>query len=251
MKKKVVKKKSSSLKKALPKKKTIKKKSATPKKVSPKKKTIKKKSATLKKVSPKKKTIKKKSATPKKVSPKKKTIKKKSAAPKKVSPKKKTIKKKSAVPKKRASPKKAKARKTVSVRSATAKAKLLGLRRRRKYMNDKQLDHFRNLLLSRRNKLISEADRTVDYMQTDSNTYADTIDQASQEEEFTLQLKERDRERKLLQKIDDAITKIENHRYGFCVSCGAEIGINRLEARPTSTQCIDCKELDEIRERHS
>ena len=267
MKKKVVKKKSSSLKKAPPKKKTAKKKSAVLKKVSPKKKTAKKKSAVLKKVSPKKKTIKKKSAVPKKVSPKKKTTKKKSATPKKVSPKKKTTKKKSAAPKKRTPrkklvkkktsvrkkhtpPKKAKARKIASIRSGAAKAKPLGLRRNKKYMNLDQLDYFRNLLLSRRNELISEADRTVDYMQTDSNTYADTIDQASQEEEFTLQLKERERERKLLQKIDEAIAKIENHRYGFCVSCGAEIGINRLEARPTSTQCIDCKELDEIRERH-
>ena len=123
------------------------------------------------------------------------------------------------------------------------------LPRSKKYMDARQLDYFRSILLSRREELISEADRMVDYMQTGSNTYADAIDQASQEEEFTLQLKERDRERKLLQKIDEAIAKIDKKEYGFCVSCGAEIGISRLEARPTTDQCIDCKEIDELKER--
>ena len=249
MRKKLAKKKSSSPKKNSLKKKTLKKKPSVSKKRAPSKKFVKKKALVRKKSTPKKKTIKKKAPVRKKSTPKKKTlkktIKKKAPVRKKSTPKKKTVKKKAPV-RKKSTPKK----KTIRRGTASARTKTGRLRRSKKYMNPDQLEYFRNILLSRRNELIDEADRTVGCMQSNSNTYADTIDQASQEEEFTLQLKERDRERRLLQKIDEALIKIDNHEYGFCVSCKAEIGINRLEARPTTDQCIDCKELDEIKERH-
>jgi len=123
-------------------------------------------------------------------------------------------------------------------------------RQRGKYMSTKQLEHFRSILLKQKKELLQEANRLVEYMKSDPVSYADTIDRAVQEEEFTLQLKESNRERKLLGKIDQALVKINNRRYGFCVSCGGEIGIGRLEARPTTDQCIDCKQLDEIKEQH-
>ena len=117
-------------------------------------------------------------------------------------------------------------------------------------MNPNQLTYFRDLLLERRGKLVEESYRTTDSIQTDSNLYADTIDQANKEEELTLQLKECDRKRRLLHKIDEALIKIDQHTYGFCVSCGTKIGFGRLQARPTTDQCIDCKKLEEIKERH-
>ena len=210
----------------------------------------KKKTLTLKKSAVKKKTVKKKSPIPKKRTLKKKVVKKKSPAPKKRTPKKKVVKKKSPAPKKRTLKKKIVKKKSLAKGLSKAGARTLGLNQSEKYMNPRQLEYFKNILLARRRELIEEADRTADYIQADSNTYADTIDQANQEEEFTLQLKERERERKLLQKIDEALVKIDERKYGFCISCGAEIGISRLKARPTTDQCIDCKELDEIRERY-
>ena len=252
MKKKVAKKKALSLKKNL-KKKTLKKKVHATKKRAAKKLT-KRKSTTTRKPSPKKKTVKRKSSTSRKSSPKKKTIKRKSATSRKPSPKKKTVKKKSPTLRRPSPPKKIEKKRAPTLQKPLPKQKVKAMPKRlrlsKRYMNPKQLEYFREILLLRRNELISEADRTVDYIQNDSNTYADTIDQATQEEEFTLQLKERDRERKLIQKIDEALIKIDNHEYGYCSSCGAEIGINRLEARPTTDQCIDCKELDEFKERH-
>ena len=219
-----------------------------------KKKVAKKKSSPRAKTPLKKKTATKKSSVQKKRTPPKKTVKKKAPVRKTATPKKKVVKKKASVqksrtPKKKVAKKKTSARKSTLVRVGALRSKSRKLTRSKKYMDARQLGYFRNILLSRREKLISEADRMVNYMQTGSNTYADAIDQASQEEEFTLQLKERDRERKLLQKIDEAIAKIDRKEYGYCISCGAEIGISRLEARPTTDQCIDCKEIDEIKER--
>ena len=254
MKTKVTKKKSSSLPKTLPKKKTATKKSSVQKKPTLKKKVVKKKAPARKGRTSEKKVVKKKAPARKSRTSKKKVVKKKAPARKSRTSKKKVVKKKAPLQKKRA-PKKKVVKKKASVRKSTlvridaVRKKPRRLPRSKKYMNDRQLDYFRSILLSRREDLISEADRMVDYMQTGSNTYADAIDQASQEEEFTLQLKERDRERKLLQKIDEAIAKIDKKEYGFCVSCGAEIGISRLEARPTTDQCIDCKEIDELKER--
>ena len=94
-----------------------------------------------------------------------------------------------------------------------------------------------------------EVDRTVHHMQDDAANFPDPNDRATQESEFSLELRTRDRERKLIKKIDDSLKEIESGDYGFCESCGIEIGIRRLEARPTASLCIDCKTLDEIREK--
>ncbi|PVV05678.1 MAG: RNA polymerase-binding protein DksA, partial [gamma proteobacterium symbiont of Ctena orbiculata] len=100
-----------------------------------------------------------------------------------------------------------------------------------------------------KSNLMQEVDRTVHHMQDEAANFPDPNDRATQESEFSLELRTRDRERKLIKKIDEALEKLDNHDYGFCESCGVEIGIRRLEARPTATQCIDCKTLDEIREK--
>lgn len=117
------------------------------------------------------------------------------------------------------------------------------------YMNEMQLAHFTNILESWKAELMQEVDRTVDHMKDDAANFPDPADRASQEEEFSLELRTRDRERKLIKKIDEALEDINNGEYGYCETCGVEIGIRRLEARPTATQCIDCKSLDEIREK--
>jgi DnaK suppressor protein len=119
------------------------------------------------------------------------------------------------------------------------------------YMNDKQLEHFRQILLQWKQELMEEVDRTVQHLQEDANNFADPADRATQEEEFSLELRTRDRERKLIKKIDQTIDRIDKDDYGFCDQCGVEIGIRRLEARPTATLCIDCKTLAEIRERQT
>ena len=117
------------------------------------------------------------------------------------------------------------------------------------YMNKKQLEHFRQILLNWKQDLMEEVDRTVRHLQEEANNYADPADRATQEEGFNLELRTRDRERKLLKKINDTIEKIDEEDYGYCEDCGVEIGIRRLEARPTATQCIDCKTLAELKER--
>ncbi|MFP4132514.1 RNA polymerase-binding protein DksA [Thiohalospira sp.] len=117
------------------------------------------------------------------------------------------------------------------------------------YMNPAQEEHFRNILRAWRQDLMEEVDRTLHHMQDEAANFPDPNDRASQESEFTMELRTRDRERKLLKKIDEALTAIDEGEYGYCEACGVEIGIRRLEARPTATLCIDCKTLDEIRER--
>ena len=116
------------------------------------------------------------------------------------------------------------------------------------YMTENQLEHFRKLLLTWRQDLMEEVDRTVNHMQSDSSNHPDPNDRATQEEEFSLELRTRDRERKLLRKIHEALHRIEIGDYGFCETCGNEIGLRRLEARPTATLCIECKTLQELRE---
>ncbi|GAB4296976.1 MAG: RNA polymerase-binding protein DksA [Methylophaga sp.] len=118
------------------------------------------------------------------------------------------------------------------------------------YMNEAQVEHFRQILLNWRAQLREEVDRTVHHMQDEAANFPDPNDRATQEEEFTLELRTRDRERKLIKKIDESLLALEKGDYGFCESCGTEIGIRRLEARPTATLCIDCKTLDEIREKN-
>ena len=117
------------------------------------------------------------------------------------------------------------------------------------YMNEEQRAHFGDILLEWKMQLMEEVDRTVSHMKDEASNYPDPADRASQEEEFSLELKTRDRERKLIRKIDKTIDLIDQNDYGYCESCGIEIGVRRLEARPTATQCIDCKTLDEIKER--
>ncbi|OHV11247.1 MULTISPECIES: RNA polymerase-binding protein DksA [Kushneria] len=117
------------------------------------------------------------------------------------------------------------------------------------YMNDQQLAHFRNILLAWKRELMEEVDRTVQHLQEEANNYADPADRATQEEGFNLELRTRDRERKLLKKINETIERIDEDDYGFCEACGVEIGIRRLEARPTATLCVDCKTLSELKEK--
>jgi DnaK suppressor protein len=117
------------------------------------------------------------------------------------------------------------------------------------YMNEKQREHFKNLLFAWKRELMEEVDRTVTHMKDEAANFPDPADRATQEEEFSLELRTRDRERKLIKKIDKTIDRIDSDDYGFCDQCGIEIGIRRLEARPTATLCVDCKTLDEIKER--
>jgi RNA polymerase-binding transcription factor len=119
------------------------------------------------------------------------------------------------------------------------------------YMNEKQLEHFRCILNAWKEELMAEVDRTVGHMKDDAANFPDPADRASQEEEFSLELRTRDRERKLIKKIDESMNEVDTGEYGFCETCGVEIGIRRLEARPTATQCIDCKSLDEIKEKQN
>ena len=118
------------------------------------------------------------------------------------------------------------------------------------YMNEEQLEHFRQILLAWKKELMEEVDRTLHHMQDEAANFPDPNDRATQESEFTIELRTRDRERKLIKKIDESLALIESGDYGYCEQCGEEIGIRRLEARPTATLCIECKTLDEIREKH-
>lgn len=117
------------------------------------------------------------------------------------------------------------------------------------YMNKEQLEHFAKILNAWKQQLHKEVERTVGYLRDELTSHADPADRASQEEEFAIELRTRDRERKLIRKIDQAMEQITKEDYGFCEACGIEIGLRRLEARPTATMCIDCKELDEVREK--
>ncbi len=117
------------------------------------------------------------------------------------------------------------------------------------YMNEEQIEHFRKILLAWKQELMQEVDRTVHHMKDEAANFPDPTDRATQESEFSLELRTRDRERKLIRKIDQTLDLLDRDEYGYCESCGTEIGIRRLEARPTATQCVDCKSLEEIRER--
>ncbi len=117
------------------------------------------------------------------------------------------------------------------------------------YMSPEQTAHFTKILEAWRNQLREEVDRTVHHMQDEAANFPDPVDRASQEEEFSLELRNRDRERRLIKKIEKTLNKIEEDDFGFCDSCGIEIGIRRLEARPTADLCIDCKTLAEMKEK--
>ena len=193
---------------------------------------------------PAKKTVKKPAI---KKTPAKKTTAKK--APVKTKPSKKTTARKSSA-------------KTVSTKKATSKKadryeesqflasiKPYALKKNEKYMNAKQKQHFQEILASWKKQLQLEQDRTADKIQKNASHFPDESDRATHEEEFTLELRTRERERRLLSKISESIEDLKSDDYGYCASCGIEIGIRRLEARPTATRCIDCKTIEEIHER--
>ena len=190
--------------------------------------------------------------------PAKKSTKTKKKMPKKASAKKVSTKKVST--KKVLTKKSAKASKTVAKKKVSPKAKATlannkskiapyKLRKNEKYMSARMKKHFIAVLLLWKEHLKEEMQKTFDHLKTKGETYADPVDRASQEEEFAFELRTRDRERKLINKIAISIELIKQDEYGWCESCGDEIGIKRLEARPTATHCIDCKTLDEIKEK--
>ena len=190
--------------------------------------------------------------------PAKKSTKTKKKVPKKASAKKVSTKKVST--KKVSTKKSAKASKPVAKKKILPKAKATlannkskiapyKLRKNEKYMSARMKKHFIAVLLLWKEHLKEEMQKTFDHLKTKGETYADPVDRASQEEEFAFELRTRDRERKLINKIAISIELIKQDEYGWCESCGDEIGIKRLEARPTATHCIDCKTLDEIKEK--
>ena len=123
------------------------------------------------------------------------------------------------------------------------------LKKNEEYMNEAQQEHFKTILIAWKHELMEEVDRTMIHMKEEASNFADPADRATQEEEFALELRTRDRERKLIKKIDKTLDLLENDEYGWCDQCGVEVGIRRLEARPTADLCIDCKTLDEIKEK--
>jgi DnaK suppressor protein len=252
-----------------------KKVSATRRKVTAKKKPASRKAAGKRKVTRKKAVTKKrattKKATKKKVSKKKVTKKvagkkasRKKASKKKVSTKKASAKK---VARKKAAKKKVSTGKAGKKRPAAKKAKggqrsrsdvltgpIHGIspyqpRRGEEYMSEEQLEHFRNILNAWKRELMFEVDRTVHHMQDEAANFPDPNDRATQESEFGLELRTRDRERKLLRKIDSALARIEDGSYGYCEETGEEIGLKRLEARPVATLCLEAQERRELAER--
>ena len=197
----------------------------------------------------KKKAVTSKAAATKKTVAKKKTVKK--AAPKKAATGKTVASKKAATKKvaaKKTTPRKP-ARKTSSQIGPVPGIAPYQEKKGEEYMNETQVAHFRDILLAWKRSLMEEVDRTVHHMQDDAANFPDPNDRATQESEFSMELRARDRERKLIKKIDDSIRNLDNSEFGYCEACGVEIGVRRLEARPTATLCIDCKYLDEIREK--
>ena len=261
-------------KKTAAKKKTAKapakKKAATKKKAAAKKTAVEKKAA-------EKKAVEKKSAAKK---PAKKKAAAKTATAKKASGKKAPAKKKTASGKTKAtSAKKQPAKKSAASTTTTNKAKtakvstsaqsaamktaqhdvLLGPihgvqpyqpEAGEEYMSDEQLSHFREILLNWKRELMEEVDRTIHHLQDEPSNFPDPNDRATQESEFGLELRTRDRERKLLRKIDSALARVEDGSYGFCEETGEEIGLRRLEARPIATLCLEAQERHEMTERH-
>jgi len=217
-----------------------------------KKKAVAKKKVTNTKTTARKKVVSKKTAARK--APAKKVAAKKKAPAKKKAATAPASKKKAAAPAK-AAPKATKAKtakKPAAAASTAGPAQEIAPYQKKKdeeYMNDTQIAHFRNILLSWKRELMEEVDRTVHHMQDEAANFPDPNDRATQESEFSMELRARDRERKLIKKIDEALMNLDNDDYGYCEACGVEIGIRRLEARPTATLCIDCKTLDEIREK--
>lgn len=123
------------------------------------------------------------------------------------------------------------------------------VKHKEEYMNDTQRKHIKSILMSLHQALKEEVDRTISHLQEEAANFPDLSDRASQEENFGLELRTRDRERLLLKKIEDALERVRHEDFGYCEVCGIEIGLRRLEARPTATLCIDCKEIAEVKEK--
>ena len=218
--------------------------------------------ATATKKAPAKATAKKKAkATAKKKAVAKKTVAKKKAAAKTGT---KSMEDSGTTAAVKAPAGKTAAKKTATAKKAPAKRKAVArtgadgqfktfepyqLSKGEEYMNEDQMEHFREILQNWKVSLMQEVDRTVGHMKSDATNFPDPNDRATQEEEFSLELRTRDRERKLIKKIEESMTKLDEDEYGFCDGCGVEIGIRRLEARPTANMCIECKTLEEIREK--
>ena len=243
-------------KKAASKKRVSKKKVASKK--AGKRKVTGKKSASKKRVSKKK--VASKKAGKKKVASKKagkKKVARKKVAAKKVAKKKASAKKvarKPAAPKKAVSQKRPAARARAKARSDVLTGPIHGITpykpgRSEDYMSDEQLDHFRKILGAWKSELMYEVDRTVHHMQDEAANFPDPNDRATQESEFGLELRTRDRERKLLRKIESALSRVDEGSYGFCEETGEEIGLKRLEARPVATLCVEAQERRELAER--
>ena len=185
--------------------------------------------------------------------PAKKALKSKTTKTKKPVVKKPVLKKtslKKAPTKKKTQVKKVVKKKAVA-RVANDKSKIAPYKPKKneKYMSAAMKKHFNAVLIDWREHLKEEMQKTFDHLKNKGESYADPIDRASQEEEFAFELRTRDRERKLINKIAASLEQIKQDDYGYCYACGIEIGVKRLEARPTATHCIDCKTLDEIKER--
>ena len=200
---------------------------------------------------PKKADTKKVKATPTKT---KSPVTKKAAAKKslvKKTPAKKVAAKKAPAKKvaaKKVTAKKAPTKKVSAKKRSTPISSYQG-RKGEKYMSAAMKKHFLAVLIDWREHLKEEMQKTFDHLKNKGESYADPIDRASQEEEFAFELRTRDRERKLISKIAMSLDQIKQDDYGYCYACGIEIGVKRLEARPTATHCIDCKTLDEIKEK--
>jgi DnaK suppressor protein len=209
------------------------------------------KSTATKKATPKKSLVKKtnvKKVAVKKAPAKKVAVKKapaKKVAVKKAPAKKVTAKKTAA---KKVAAKKTPAKKVSAKKRSTPISSYQG-RKGEKYMSAAMKKHFLAVLIDWREHLKEEMQKTFDHLKNKGESYADPIDRASQEEEFAFELRTRDRERKLISKIAMSLEQIKQDDYGYCYACGIEIGVKRLEARPTATHCIDCKTLDEIKEK--
>ena len=196
-----------------------------------------------------------KKTTAKKTTSKKTKLKKSST--KKIASKKTSVKNKKAQVKKssaKKSPAKRNSTKKTTVKKSTAKKRTSPIssykgRKGEKYMSAAMKKHFNAVLIDWREHLKEEMQKTFDHLKNKGESYADPIDRASQEEEFAFELRTRDRERKLINKIAASLEQIKQDDYGYCYACGIEIGVKRLEARPTATHCIDCKTLDEIKEK--
>ena len=119
------------------------------------------------------------------------------------------------------------------------------------YMSKEMQEHFRQILMHLKQQIMNTSDYTINHMKNEREQCSDELDLAAQEEAFRLELRERDRERKLLKNVERSLDDLDKNEYGFCVECGSEIGLKRLEARPTATMCIDCKSFAELKEKRT